>query len=46
VNKAKDAGVITNMKLVEGVFHIFPLFYFIAPECAEGLYQIVKWIVE
>jgi acetyl esterase/lipase len=46
VNKAKDAGVITNMKLVEGVFHIFPLFYFIAPECAEGLYQIVKWTVE
>lgn len=46
VNKAKDVGVITNMKLVEGVFHIFPLFYFIAPECAEGLDQIVKWIVE
>ncbi len=46
VNKAKDAGVITNIKLVENVFHIFPLFYFIAPECKDGLEQIIKWMIE
>jgi acetyl esterase/lipase len=45
-NKANNAGVVTNVKFVEGVFHIFPLFYFVAPECADGLEQVVKWMIE
>lgn len=44
--KAQAAGVATTVKFVDNLFHVFPLFYFIAPECAAGLDQIAVWVGE
>lgn len=41
--KAQAAGVATTVTFVDDLFHAFPLFYFIVPECAAGLDQIVAW---